>query len=115
MPEMHFRVRFPNGATIDCYSPSYVIEDYLSEGQSYAVSRSFWSARERRSTLPLSACVSATASAAAPRSTNSPRSNTAASRLSAEELAAARARARVREARPARRARQDATQPSTTP
>jgi len=37
MPEMHFRVRWPNGATIDCYSPSYVIEDYLSEGQSYAV------------------------------------------------------------------------------
>jgi len=37
MPEMHFRVRFPDGATIDCYSPSYVIEDYLSEGQSYAV------------------------------------------------------------------------------
>ena len=38
MPEMHFRVRWPNGATVDCYSPSYVIEDYLSEGQSYAVS-----------------------------------------------------------------------------
>src|SRR4051812_13399308 len=37
MPEMHFLVRFPNGATIDCYSPSYVIEDFLSEGQSYAV------------------------------------------------------------------------------
>jgi len=37
MPEMHFRVRFPNGTTIDCYSPSYVIEDYLKEGQSYAV------------------------------------------------------------------------------
>jgi len=37
MPEMHFRVRFPNGATVDCYSPSYVIEDYLNEGRSYAV------------------------------------------------------------------------------
>ncbi|HET7542662.1 MAG TPA: MSMEG_0569 family flavin-dependent oxidoreductase [Polyangiaceae bacterium] len=37
MPEMHFRVRFPNGATVDCYSPSYVIEDYLNEGQSYAL------------------------------------------------------------------------------
>ncbi|HYQ43958.1 MAG TPA: MSMEG_0569 family flavin-dependent oxidoreductase [Polyangiaceae bacterium] len=37
MPEMHFRVRFPNGATVDCYSPSYVISDYLSEGQRYAV------------------------------------------------------------------------------
>src|SRR5689334_4504571 len=38
MPEMHFRVRFPNGATVDCYSPSYVIEDYLNEGKNYAVS-----------------------------------------------------------------------------
>ena len=37
MPEMHFRVRFPNGSTVDCYSPSYVIEEYLQEGQSYAV------------------------------------------------------------------------------
>lgn len=37
MPEMHFRVRFPDGATMNCYSPSYVIEDFLSEGQSYAV------------------------------------------------------------------------------
>src|SRR6185369_17710785 len=37
MPEMHFRVRFPNGATMNCYSPSYVIEDFLNEGQSYAV------------------------------------------------------------------------------
>jgi len=37
MPEMHFRVRFPNGATVDCYSPSYVISDYLSEAQHYAV------------------------------------------------------------------------------
>ncbi len=37
MPEMHFRVRFPNGATVNCYSPSYVIEDYLSVGQSYPV------------------------------------------------------------------------------
>ena len=37
MPEMHFRVRFPNGATVDCYSPSYVVEDYLDVGHSYAV------------------------------------------------------------------------------
>ena len=37
MPEMHFRVRWPNGATVDCYSPSYVIEEYLSEGTAYAV------------------------------------------------------------------------------
>jgi len=37
MPEMHFRVRWPNGATVDCYSPSYIVEEYLSEGASYAV------------------------------------------------------------------------------
>jgi len=38
MPEMHFRVRWPNGATVECYSPSYIIEEYLSVGQSYPVS-----------------------------------------------------------------------------
>ncbi len=38
MPEMHFRVRWPNGATVECYSPSYIIEEYLSVGQAYPVS-----------------------------------------------------------------------------
>jgi putative flavoprotein involved in K+ transport len=38
MPEMHFSVRLPNGATIECYSPSYIIEEYLSVGQQYPVS-----------------------------------------------------------------------------
>ncbi|RYZ03674.1 MAG: MSMEG_0569 family flavin-dependent oxidoreductase [Myxococcales bacterium] len=37
MPEMNFRVKWPNGKVQDCYSPSYVIEDYLHEGQSYAL------------------------------------------------------------------------------
>jgi len=37
MPEMHFRVRWPNGAISDCYSPSYVIEEHLEEGRAYAV------------------------------------------------------------------------------
>lgn len=37
MPEMHFTVRWPSGATSECYSPSYVIEDYLRVGQSYSV------------------------------------------------------------------------------
>jgi putative flavoprotein involved in K+ transport len=46
MPEMHFRVRLPSGATLNCYSPSYVIEDYLSEGQSYAVPEFLQRARE---------------------------------------------------------------------
>ncbi|HEX3852677.1 MAG TPA: MSMEG_0570 family nitrogen starvation response protein, partial [Polyangiaceae bacterium] len=38
MPEMHFSVRLPNGATIVCYSPSYIIEEYLTVGQQYPVS-----------------------------------------------------------------------------
>lgn len=37
MPEMHFSVRWPNGATVECYSPSYIIEEYLSVGQRYGV------------------------------------------------------------------------------
>lgn len=37
MPEMHFRVRFPNGAIAECYSPSYVVEDYLRVGERYTV------------------------------------------------------------------------------
>jgi putative flavoprotein involved in K+ transport len=34
---MHFSVRWPNGATVECYSPSYIIEEYLTVGQSYSV------------------------------------------------------------------------------
>jgi putative flavoprotein involved in K+ transport len=37
MPEMHFRVKWPSGKVEDCYSPSYVIEEYLTEGASYDV------------------------------------------------------------------------------
>lgn len=37
MPEMHFRVRWPNGQVDECYSPSYVIEEHLSVGQEYTV------------------------------------------------------------------------------
>ena len=37
MPEMHFRVKWPNGAIEDCYSPSYIIEEYLSVGSEYSV------------------------------------------------------------------------------
>jgi putative flavoprotein involved in K+ transport len=37
MPEMHFRVKWPSGKVEDCYSPSYVIEDYLEAGKSYPV------------------------------------------------------------------------------
>src|SRR5688572_29740650 len=37
MPEMHFRVKWPNGYEEECYSPSYVIEEHLGVGESYAV------------------------------------------------------------------------------
>jgi uncharacterized repeat protein (TIGR04042 family) len=38
MPEMHFRVEWPNGKVENCYSPSYVIADHLAEGEAYPVS-----------------------------------------------------------------------------
>jgi uncharacterized repeat protein (TIGR04042 family) len=38
MPEMHFTIEWPNGKRERCYSPSYIIEDYLVPGQAYAVS-----------------------------------------------------------------------------
>ena len=35
MPEMHFRVRWPDQSLTDCYSPSLVIKDFLAEGERY--------------------------------------------------------------------------------
>jgi uncharacterized repeat protein (TIGR04042 family) len=35
MPEMHFRIRWPDGAVQTCYSPSLVIKDFFAPGQSY--------------------------------------------------------------------------------
>lgn len=37
MPEMNFRVKWPSGQIQDCYSPSYIVEEYLVEGQEYEV------------------------------------------------------------------------------
>jgi uncharacterized repeat protein (TIGR04042 family) len=37
MPEMHFRVEWPNGRVDRCYSPSYVVEDHLVVGETYRV------------------------------------------------------------------------------
>ena len=37
MPEMNFRVKWPNGQEQECYSPSYVIEEHLVVGESYEV------------------------------------------------------------------------------
>jgi len=35
MPEMRFRIRWPDGATETCYSPSLVVKDFFSPGESY--------------------------------------------------------------------------------
>ncbi|GAA1011940.1 hypothetical protein Aple_013820 [Acrocarpospora pleiomorpha] len=35
MPEIYFRVRWPDGSVQRCYSPSLVVEEYLSPGQAY--------------------------------------------------------------------------------
>ncbi len=35
MPEMIFRVRWPDGSLSDCYSPSLVIRDHLRAGERY--------------------------------------------------------------------------------
>ena len=37
MPEMHFRVQWPDGREEECYSPSWIIEEYLEVGGAYAV------------------------------------------------------------------------------
>jgi uncharacterized repeat protein (TIGR04042 family) len=38
MPEVHFEIRWPDGKTERCYSPSSVIEQYLAVGDLYGVS-----------------------------------------------------------------------------
>ena len=38
MPEMRFRIRWPDGSTESCYSPSVVIKDFFSPGESYPLS-----------------------------------------------------------------------------
>ena len=37
MPEMHFHVRWPDGARVRYYSPSLVVREYLEVGKSYAM------------------------------------------------------------------------------
>ncbi|NUU01385.1 MSMEG_0570 family nitrogen starvation response protein [Herbaspirillum robiniae] len=35
MPEMHFRVRWPDDSVSDCYSPSLVVKEHLEAGRRY--------------------------------------------------------------------------------
>ena len=37
MPETRFTIQWPNGQTEECYSPSTVVRDFLSEGTTYAL------------------------------------------------------------------------------
>ncbi len=37
MPEMIFRVQWPDGEVYDCYSPSLVVQEHLSVGAAYPV------------------------------------------------------------------------------
>ncbi len=37
MPEMLFSVRWPDGTTEQCYSPSLVIKDHLAVGETYSL------------------------------------------------------------------------------
>jgi uncharacterized repeat protein (TIGR04042 family) len=37
MPEMRFRIRWPDGTPETCYSPSLVIKDYFAVGSDYAL------------------------------------------------------------------------------
>jgi uncharacterized repeat protein (TIGR04042 family) len=37
MPEMRFRIRWPDGAAEICYSPSLVVKEHLTPGESYSI------------------------------------------------------------------------------
>lgn len=37
MPEIRFKIQWPDGSQETCYSPSLVVKDYLTPGQSYAL------------------------------------------------------------------------------
>jgi uncharacterized repeat protein (TIGR04042 family) len=37
MPEMSFNIRWPDGSTEQCYSPSLVIREHLAVGETYDV------------------------------------------------------------------------------
>jgi uncharacterized repeat protein (TIGR04042 family) len=37
MPEMHFIITWPDGREEACYSPSLVVRDFLTEGETYPI------------------------------------------------------------------------------
>ncbi|MEM6869311.1 MAG: MSMEG_0570 family nitrogen starvation response protein [Cyanobacteria bacterium P01_C01_bin.121] len=38
MPEINFKIQWPDGKQAVCYSPSLVVKDYFEPGKSYTVS-----------------------------------------------------------------------------
>ena len=46
MPEMRFLVRWPDGRSESCYSPSLVIREYFREGDSYPLAEFVGLSRE---------------------------------------------------------------------
>jgi uncharacterized repeat protein (TIGR04042 family) len=39
MPEMYFKVRWPDGVEELCYSPSTVVKEYLAVGKRYSIAQ----------------------------------------------------------------------------
>jgi uncharacterized repeat protein (TIGR04042 family) len=37
MPEIRFRIRWPDGTPETCYSPSLVVKDFFSPGETYSL------------------------------------------------------------------------------
>jgi uncharacterized repeat protein (TIGR04042 family) len=37
MPEMHFKIQWPDGSEEACYSPSLIIKKYFQPGQDYSL------------------------------------------------------------------------------
>ncbi len=35
MPEIHFQIQWPDGVQETCYSPSLVVQDYFTAGETY--------------------------------------------------------------------------------
>ena len=35
MPEIHFRIQWPDGSQATCYSPSLIVKDYFTPNQAY--------------------------------------------------------------------------------
>lgn len=46
MPVMHFRVQWPDGTEVNCYSPSTIVGEFFAAGDSYALSEFVERSRE---------------------------------------------------------------------